>query len=80
MAGFITLRDATSREAAERLRLDVGGEGGLELGQPQPQRRVPKQFGSQNEAVDDHTEGSQSFPKLNFPLRYMFSMGGSPFP
>lgn len=80
MADFITLHDATSREAAERVRLDVGGEGGLKLGLPQPQWRVPGQFGRQNEAVDDHREGSRSLPKLTFPLRDMFSMGGSPFP
>lgn len=38
MADFITVHDATSREATDSVRLDVGGEGGLELELPQPHR------------------------------------------
>jgi hypothetical protein len=48
--------------------LGVGVEGGLKLGQPQPQWRVPEQSGRQNEAIGDHTAGSQSLPKLTLFL------------
>lgn len=43
--------------------LGVGVEGDPNLGLPQPQWRVPGQFGRQNEAMGDHTDGSQSLPK-----------------
>lgn len=48
---------------AESVRLGVGVEGDPNLGLPQPQWRVPGQFGRQNEAMGDHTDGSQSLPK-----------------
>lgn len=60
---FVTLPDATSSETVESVRLGVGVEGGPNLGLPQPQWRVPGQFGRQNEVVGDHTDGSQSLPK-----------------
>lgn len=59
---FITIPDATLSETAETVRLGVGVEGGPNLGLPQPQWRVPGQFGRQNEAMDDHTDSSQSLP------------------
>lgn len=67
---FITLPDATSSETTESVRLGVGVEGGPNPGLPQPQWRVPEQCGRQNEAMGDHTDGSQSLPKgLTFLLR-----------
>lgn len=61
---FITLLDATSSETAESMRLGVGVEGGPNVGLPQPQWRVPGQFGRQNEAMGDHTDGSQTLPQM----------------
>lgn len=60
---FITLPDATSSETAEDVRLGVGVGGGPNLGLPQPQWRVPEQFGRQNEDMADHTNGPQSLPQ-----------------
>lgn len=60
---FITIPDATFSETAETVRLGVGVEGGPNLGLSPPQWRVPGQSGRQNEAMDDHTDGSQSLSK-----------------
>lgn len=59
---FIILPDATSSETAEG-EVGRGSAGWSGPGLPQPQWRVPEQFRRQNEAMDDHTDGSKSLPK-----------------